>query len=406
MAKLTTVWRQLAGSNLILWMIVVVVALLAAYWNDLSVVGTFWDNPEYSHGYLIPLFAFVLLGQRRRASQSLTDRSHKPDPTDAGYSAIFMKVLRGRPVEVAGGALLALSALLIFLAECVFDATAYKYSVLLTGLCVGLAGGLLVVRPDFTIPEVTPGRWWGVGLLAAACAVRLWSTWHFATWPSQYSFVVAMAGLFLMVYGWTGLQWSWPSIGLLLLLFPFPDPIRRASLEPLQSIATQSSTYLLQTIGIAAYCTGNQISIGDSAVPLSVVEQCSGLRMLTIFLSLTIVIALFMQRPLWERLVVVVSSAPIALSVNVLRITVTGVMYQLAENGISIFGIPFTKEFADHLFHDWAGLFMPPVALLLLYVELRTLPRIFIEIEDSELSVPEFVAPRREREREPVSARG
>jgi exosortase len=380
------------------------IALLAAYWNDLSVVGSFWDNPEYSHGYLIPLFAFLILGMRRRAGAG----SVKWDASDARYSAIFLKALKGQPLDVVGGSLLAVSATLITVAEYVVDATPYKYGVLLFGLCFGVAGGLLLVRPDFTIPEVAVGRWWGVGLLALACVLRLWSTWHFATWPSQYSFVAAMAGLFLTVYGWNGLRWSWPALGLLLLMFPVPEPIRRASLDPLQAIATQSSTYLLQTIGIAAYCAGNQISIGDSAVPLSVVEQCSGLRMLTIFLSMSIVVALVLltDRPIWERLVMVASAAPIALSVNILRITVTGVMYQFAENGIKILGIEVTKEAADHFFHDWAGYFMMPVALALLFLELRILPRIFIAVEEPEFGARDFVAPRRERERQTASARG
>ncbi len=274
---------------------------------------------------------------------------------------------------------------------------------LLAGICAGVSGGMLLARPDFDLPRNVTGRWWGVGLVALASAVRLWCTWHSATWPSNYGFVVSIAGVFLIMYGWQGLRWSWPAVAILLLLFPLPEFARCASMEPLQQWATSSSVYLLETVGLPIVREGNQIWIGAGTVPMNVAEQCSGLRMLTIFLAVSAVIAVFMERPLWERLAIVASAAPIALSVNVIRITITGVMKHLAESGFSFLGLAVSQDFADHFFHDWAGYFMMPAALLLLYIESRILANLFIEVEDVELTAPDFVAPRRERE--PVSAR-
>src|SRR5687768_8996877 len=39
--------------------------LIAAYWNTLSRAALYWDNPKYSHGYLVPMFTAVLLWMRR-----------------------------------------------------------------------------------------------------------------------------------------------------------------------------------------------------------------------------------------------------------------------------------------------------------------------------------------------------
>src|SRR5205085_7780945 len=135
------------------------------------------------------------------------------------------------------------------------------------------------------------------------------------------SFVPAVAGLFLMVGGWPVFKWSAPAIGFLIFMFPLPGPLDTGLLRPLQGLATRASTYCLQTIGASAYSEGNTIFVGD--VHMGVVEQCSGLRMLTMMVALSVAFTLVTNRPLWERIVIVASSVPIALAVNIIRITVT-----------------------------------------------------------------------------------
>src|ERR1700736_5466598 len=39
--------------------------LIWAYWNSLTMAARYWDNPKYSHGYLVPLFTLILLWLRR-----------------------------------------------------------------------------------------------------------------------------------------------------------------------------------------------------------------------------------------------------------------------------------------------------------------------------------------------------
>jgi exosortase len=204
-----------------------------------------------------------------------------------------------------------------------------------------------------------------------------------------------------MIYGWNGVVWSWPSVALLALLFPMPPVLRAATVEPLQNIATQSRTYLLQTLGLPASCEGTTISLGETG-PLNVAEACSGLSMATIFLALSVMIAAFMERPLWERIALVMGSIPIALSVNVLRITLTALIKYAVGEGCQFLGMSITKEFVDGKVHDWAGLLMMPGAMLLLWLELKLLTRIFIDADDSALTATEFVLPRSERETVPA----
>ncbi len=50
------------------WMVygALIVALTYGYWNMLQYTSSFWDNPLYSHGWIIPLFCGYLFWQRRR----------------------------------------------------------------------------------------------------------------------------------------------------------------------------------------------------------------------------------------------------------------------------------------------------------------------------------------------------
>jgi exosortase len=140
------------------------------------------------------------------------------------------------------------------------------------------------------------------------------------------------------------------------------------------------STYALQTFGLDAYREGNKIVLGDSQV-LGVVDACSGLRMLTIFVWLALMIVLVGGGDWWENLIIAASAIPIALLVNATRITVTGVMYTI------------NPEVAEKIFHDWAGYFMMPMALGLLFLEQSILKMMVVTEEISPATVVGGVRP-------------
>ncbi len=229
---------------------------------------------------------------------------------------------------------------------------------------------LLWMRYEPFGPVTAAARWSGLGLLAAGLGLRLASTFSFNHVPEMVSFVPAVAGVFLLMGGWKMMRWAGPAVAFLIFMFPLPGFLDGMLLARLQSLATDGSTYVLQTIGIPSYSEGNRIVIGE--LQLGVVEQCSGLRMLTIFVALAVAITLVTDRPLWERFIIVLSAVPIALTVNITRITVTGILHLYAG-----------PELADMVFHDLAGWFMMPMALGLLYVEFQILSHLLIEEGDA-----------------------
>src|SRR6516225_308804 len=233
-------------------------------------------------------------------------------------------------------------------------------------LVPGFAAALLWLRRDrLATGRLTPS-WIGVPVLACGIGIRLYGAYFHYIWLDAVSFLPCLAGLWLLIGGRTGWRWGWPAVAFLGFMVPLPYGFSLTMAGPLQRLATVSSTFLLQTFGMPAVADGNVILLNE--VEVNVVEACSGLRMLVVFFAFATAVALIVKRPLWEKLLLVVSAIPIALIVNVLRITATGVLYELVS-----------AETAKLVFHDLAGWLMMPVALVILGLELQFLKRLMID---------------------------
>ena len=84
--------------------------------------------------------------------------------------------------------------------------------------------------------------------------------------------------------------------------------------------------------------------------------------MLLTFLALSTGMAILVQRPALDRVIILLSAVPVAVLANVVRIALTGVLY--VEGG---------RELGEKVFHDFAGWLMMPFALLMLWIELKLL---------------------------------
>jgi exosortase len=205
-----------------------------------------------------------------------------------------------------------------------------------------------------------------VPLLALGLALRLFGTfWHFISLDA-ISIVPTVAGLTLLLGGRAGWRWAWPGVLFLAFMIPLPFSVAGAMSGPLQRLATVSSTFVMQTLGMPALAEGNVIRLNDHEI--GIVEACSGLRMLVVFIALATAVTLVIRRHWIDRVLILASAVPIALLSNMIRVTVTGIMY---EAGYS--------EMASHFFHDVAGWLMMPLALGMLGLELKVLSWLFVE---------------------------
>lgn len=217
-------------------------------------------------------------------------------------------------------------------------------------------------------------HWCGLAVIAGGFALRMLGTLLFQQTLEGLGFIVCLVGLSWFLMGRAGARWAFPAVVFLIFLIPLPYRLQVMMGAPLQRIATVSSTYLLQTFGIPAVPEGNIIHLENSHI--GIVEACNGLGMLMTFFAVTTAVALCIRRPLVDRVLVVLSAVPIAILVNILRITVTGVL-----------SVVSSPELARKLYHDLAGWFMMPVALLLVFGVIAFLNRFLQPVQDREQDV-------------------
>jgi exosortase len=242
-------------------------------------------------------------------------------------------------------------------------------------LVIPFAVLLLWRRRDQATRWSARGTWWGVPLLVVCGLMRCASAYMSDPVFDPLSLVPCLAGLALIFGGWGGLGWTWPSIVFLVFMIPLPSFVESWISMQLQSVSTMASTLVMQTIGLPAVAEGNVIIVGEKA--MGVVEACGGLRSVMLFSAVCVGAALVVKG-LPEKILIVVSAVPVTIAANVVRITVTGVLYHYVS-----------AEFADALFHGAAGLFMLPLAVLMLWGELALLGKLLVApVSSDPVAVP------------------
>jgi exosortase len=214
------------------------------------------------------------------------------------------------------------------------------------------------------------GSWWGLALLSVSIAMRLISSLFFYPTMEAPSLIPCLAGVALLVGGVPALCWAWPSILFLVFMMPLPGAVAGLFSHRLQRMATISSTWMLQLLGVPAVSHGNVIRLTEFDV--GVVEACSGLRMLMLFLAITVGASFLISRPLWEKCLIAASALVIGVIANITRITLTALLYEYGD-----------PDWARVVFHDLAGWLMMPVAMLLLAGEIWLLSRLLIVPEQT-----------------------
>lgn len=251
------------------------------------------------------------------------------------------------------------------------------------GLLVPLLAGYVLWsrRQELRKIPIRPAIMAGVAFFVLAQAFRGFGLFYMYDSAERLSLVLSIAALAVLVPGW---RFAWKISGVLLFLFlmvPWPNRVQAALALPLQRWATASAVFGLELIGYEVVQDGNVIRIGQTSV--AVAEACNGLRMITAFFVISGLVVLLVKRTWWEKLLVLMSSLPIALLCNTLRLTITAVFFTLLQS-----------EAVEKLFHDFGGYAMMPLALAMVVGELWLLMRLTTaRIEP----VPEVIARQKPR---------
>ena len=207
------------------------------------------------------------------------------------------------------------------------------------------------------------GSWTGVALVGLGLLVYTLGALASITTVDTYALVIVIIGAALAALGWPALRPALGPLALLFLMNPIPNFFYNGLSLQLQFLSSRLGVALMSLAGVSAYLDGNVIDLGPAK--LEVAEACSGLRYLFPLLTLGVIIACLYRGRAWVRWCVVLSTVPITIVMNSVRIAVIGVLVDRYGRG--------QAEGFLHAFEGWA-VFM--VCVVLLCIECWLLPRL------------------------------
>jgi exosortase len=181
-------------------------------------------------------------------------------------------------------------------------------------------------------------RWAGAMLLTAAFVLYVRSTFVQQEYPKAISLVLTVFGVALMVAGWPMTRWAWFAIAFLLFALPVPDRLYEQLTMPLREVAARISAAILSVLpGMLAEPQGTLVEYiykGRSGT-LDVERACSGMRLLVTMSALGVAMAFLNERPLWQRMIVILACVPIAIFCNIVRVTTTGFLFVFGREDLA-----------------------------------------------------------------------
>ncbi|MBK5290999.1 MAG: exosortase [Acidobacteriia bacterium] len=164
----------------------------------------------------------------------------------------------------------------------------------------------------------------GVVFLSFGCALLLVGEFASEFFISRLSLVVVIASILWTFWGRVRVRVLALPLLLLLTMIPVPLLVYNFLALPLQLLASTVATKVAQLAGVAVFQEGNVIHLAQ--VSLGVAEACSGLRSLGSLLVMGLLIGFLQCKRVRSRLVLVLMAIPIAIGVNVFRVSGTAIL--------------------------------------------------------------------------------
>lgn len=232
------------------------------------------------------------------------------------------------------------------------------------GVIVPILAAYLIWRKRSELRDLPfTGSWYGLILVAAGVALRVigyFSTMHTI---ERYAFLLVLYGLVLSLTGTAIFRRLWMPLAVLIFMVPLPISMTQGLSLDLQLLSSALGVALIRAVGISVYLEGNIIDLGS--YQLQVAEACSGLRYLFPLMTLAFLVAILFRGPLWKRALILISSVPITIVMNSLRIGLIGI-------SVEAWG-PRMAEGVLHDFEGWLVFMFSTGALLLVSVGLAKL---------------------------------
>jgi EpsI family protein len=218
-------------------------------------------------------------------------------------------------------------------------------------------------KRDKFFAEPVENAWWGIVPLVLGIALFALGELGGEYYTMYLSAWAVLVGVLWLQMGRRRMKVLVFPVFLVLTTFPLPAFLYNKASVQLQMISSRIGAAILQAIGIVVHREGNVIDIG--VTQLQVIEACSGLRYVFPLLVLGILVAYFFRASTWKRVFLVLSTIPLTIFWNSMRIALTGVLW-----------LRWGKVAGEGFFHDFSGFVIFLVSLVALLGEMRVLGKI------------------------------
>lgn len=224
------------------------------------------------------------------------------------------------------------------------------------GLAVPLVSAYLLwrMRARLRAAPFEPAGGWSVAALAVASAFLVAGTAASELFTARLSLPIMIIGVLLVLRGKRFVRIAAGPLLFLLLMIPLPYLLYYKLTFPMQLMSARLAAGALGGIGVEVIRQGNILRLPNYT--LEVVAACSGLRSLMTLVTLSLILCAFSGLGTGRRIVLALSSIPIAVAANTFRLAVTAVGAQAVG-----------PSFADGILHEISGLivFLAGFVLLL-----------------------------------------
>lgn len=203
------------------------------------------------------------------------------------------------------------------------------------------------------------------GLFHLTAQVITWPLLDYAAW------FLIIRGVVLASWGRVAGTRIVPALLFSFFLFPLPLVWLNDLALWLQNLVSYLASFILSIFWVC-HRQGNFISVAGLDQPLSIAAECSGVRQLMVFLSLSCLLSIFLRGSLWRKALLIFGSIAVAIAANVFRVVLLACLARWCGT-----------EWIQGTVHDMPLLLTLPLGAMLLWIGYINLQ---IPLEDSPLN--------------------
>lgn len=209
------------------------------------------------------------------------------------------------------------------------------------------------LRDQLAETELKPS-YWGLGLIVVGLLQLYVAKVGSEFFLQRTSIIVVLFGISIFLFGGQLTRFIWLPLAYLIFMVPLPAIIWNRIAFPMQLFSSAITENVVQFIGLSVLREGNVLHLPQTT--LEVVDACSGLRSLVTMLALSAAFTFLINQAAWKKWLLFLSAFPIAVLVNILRLT-----------GTAILASRYGGDVAQGFLHDFSGLlvFAAGIALLI-----------------------------------------